>query len=553
MRGLVFLVLAFVSEPCDGSSKFLHEHSVDEKAFRDEVLNAMGSILGCGGQADQRQIATIKRTVEPMWLTMPKTNGRIDRRSLRYLAHRYFMQTSSLMIRGFEPSRLTNESHWGAADVLSQMVPAYVESVLESHHKSQHGFDMQDVIDMILTLDQLIFDSESSLLEGVYAKQGKKVSQSLNTTGMMQVLEEYMIKSMVDAEPEDYEMLLNDQKLAQEILPHYNEILNFSLGRVKTLEFARQHFAPKWASRYSFEDAHEVVGGITRTFQSYWQSECESMKAALIDMDKHGTGRVPLPNFYNTAINSDWRFGESESYLRELGALDETSKWIGPQVIISNYIQATSNCIVSAPHYLVCCVNECESLLGEIESAIQAPAALPSTILALVRNMTSQTTVDHDEPAHLDKHMVSQLEQVAKNHGGLVPLHGRLFAQWLHYVFPHQCPFPHKVGVVSAVTPTEYGEQYIASQEDMKRHADNVTDVHMTVAKEELQWMSQWSPDEELMLDYQNELGGSSLWRFLFGFVSLLLVSAGVWQGALSSNTKKGHGMVTTCLHSHYV
>ena len=26
-------------------------------------------------------------------------------------------------------------------------------------------------------------------------------------------------------------------------------------------------------------------------------------------MDKHATGRVPLSNFYNTAINSDWRFG----------------------------------------------------------------------------------------------------------------------------------------------------------------------------------------------------------------------------------------------------
>merc|ERR1719261_614955 len=136
-------------------------------------MNAVGSMLGCGGQADQDQVRSITKTLTPMWRTIPKTDGRIDRRSLRYLAHRYFMQTSSLMIRGFEPSRPTNESNWGAADVLSQVVPAYVESVLESQHKSQHGFTLQDVVDMILTLDQLVFDSESSVLENVYKHQRK--------------------------------------------------------------------------------------------------------------------------------------------------------------------------------------------------------------------------------------------------------------------------------------------------------------------------------------------------------------------------------------------
>merc|ERR1719377_64019 len=122
-------------------------------------MNAMGSILGCGGQVDKDQVAKVKASVAPMWHTMPKTNGRIDRRSLRYITHRHFMQTSSLMIRGFEPSRPTNESHWGAADVLSQMVPAYVESVLESKHSTLNGFSLKDAVDMVVMLDQLIFDA----------------------------------------------------------------------------------------------------------------------------------------------------------------------------------------------------------------------------------------------------------------------------------------------------------------------------------------------------------------------------------------------------------
>merc|ERR1740130_24241 len=215
-------------------------------------------------------------------------------------------------------------------------------------------------------------------------------------------------------------------------------------GRISTFEYSRQgRGEDAWAIRYSFEDVHAVVGGITRSFQSYWQSECDGMKSSLLSMDKYGTGRVPLAKFYNTALDSDWRFGESESYLRELGALDESSSWMGPQVIIPNYLQATSNCIVSTPHYLVCCQNECETLMGEIETAIEAPTALPSKILEVVGGMTSPTTLDEDEPPHLNAALIQQLEQVAKANDGQVPLHGRLFAQWLHYVFPRECPFPH--------------------------------------------------------------------------------------------------------------
>jgi hypothetical protein len=58
-----------------------------------------------------------------------------------------------------------------------------------------------------------------------------------------------------------------------------------------------------------------------------------------------GTGRVPLSKFYGKSItDAEWRFGESESYLRERGALDETSARLGQQVIIPNYIQGASNC-----------------------------------------------------------------------------------------------------------------------------------------------------------------------------------------------------------------
>jgi len=515
----------------------------------------MDSMLGCGGEASPAQVSAIKATLMPMWRTLPKTSDRIDRRSLRYIVHRYFMQTSSLMVRGFEPSRPTNDSSWGSADILSQMVPAYVEKVLESRHKTENGFTLQDVTDMVLMMDQLIFDSESTVLEGVYKMQKKPMHKSLSYQGMKQVMEAYLVNWMIEAEPRDIAMLLRNRTLLSEALPHYHELMKFTDGRIKGFEHARQQQqGGSWSMRFSFDDAHTIAGGLTRSFQSYWESECTSMKDALVSMDSHSTGRIPLAKFYNTAINSDWRFGESEAYLRELGALDETSTWQGPQVIIPNYIQATSNCIVSTSHYLVCCTNECESLMGEIEVAIDAPTALPSTIVNVVSGMSSMTSLDEDEPPHLSKALLNQLDQIAKTHGGMVPLHGRLFAQWLHYVFPRECPFPHKTGATTSATPVEFGDDYVASKDDMEKHASTASTVSIpeSVGKEELQWMSQFSPDEELMVDYASELSGS-WFKTMVIVVGLLVAVGGLYQGVLSTSSgKKGNDM-TSFSHSHYV
>merc|ERR1719265_1721124 len=142
------------------------------KALQQELQDAMGVVMGCGGHIEADEMAAIEKVLLPMWNTLPKnSHGRIDRRFFRYLAHRYFMQTSSLLIRGFEPTRLLNSSSWGSAEILSQRVPAFVESVLKSRHADDHGFSLEDAKTMIVALKQLNFDSESTLLEQAYAEE----------------------------------------------------------------------------------------------------------------------------------------------------------------------------------------------------------------------------------------------------------------------------------------------------------------------------------------------------------------------------------------------
>merc|ERR1712087_285833 len=93
--------------------------------------------------------------------------------------------------------------------------------------------------------------------------------------------------------------------------------------------------------------------------------------------------------------------------------------------------------------------------------------------------------------------------QIASAHGGSVPLHGRLFAQWLHYAFPRECPFPHKTGNVAAATPYEFGDKALASNSEMKLVSQLAEEDSLPRGKEEEQaWMSQWSSEEELIADY---------------------------------------------------
>lgn len=285
------------------------------------------------------------------------------------------------------------------------------------------------------------------------------------------------------------------------------------------------------------------------------------MKNQLVDMDQDATGRVRLSDFYGTGLEKDWRFGESEEYLRQLGVLDESSPWRGKQVIIPNYLQAASNCIVSAPHYLVCCVNECESLMGEIESTIGEPTATPEMMLQIVGNITSPSSKD-DDPPNLQGPLTEQLRRVAEAHGGRVPLHGRLFSQWMHYAFPRECPFPHKVGSYAqhTLTPAAFGGGYIASKDEMREHASassNEEEAEETVNSED--WMSQWSSEEELFADYTGKMNAP--WESRGGFsvgvlflVAVVALAAMGFSGAIQGPSKHGSAMPTfTSQHSHLV
>ena len=173
-------------------------------------------------------------------------------------------------------------------------------------------------------------------------------------------------------------------------------------------------------------------------------------------------------------------------------SLDETGRG-GPAVLIPNYLVGPTNCIATSSYYSVCCMNECEGLMNEIEHKIQAPTASPERLLGLVGNLSSSTV---DGPRAFPSALKDKLYDIASHHEGEVPIHGRFFAQWLHFAFPNECPFPQITENAAVLTPSQWldAKVWTASEDERQQHIE----VSNTTATEESLFMSQWSDDEVL-------------------------------------------------------
>merc|ERR1719191_424672 len=232
----------------------------------------------------------------------------------------------------------------------------------------------------------------------------------------------------------------------------------------------------------SFAGTASIVERAADQFGQMQDRECRALKESLLTMEYEDSGRVRVADFYKRALGGEWQFSESLSYLRELGALDESDP-ARPSVVVTNYVSSPTNCISSSSFYSVCCLDECEGLMGHLERRIEAPEATPEQLAALVAALPSDTV---DAPRNLSASLLRRLDEIASSHGGQVPLHGRLFAQWMHHAYPRECPFPHVAGSTLLRSASEraaaMGTNTSASQEVMEMYASTSTDTARAAA-----------------------------------------------------------------------
>jgi len=101
-----------------------------------------------------------------------------------------------------------------------------------------------------------------------------------------------------------------------------------------------------------------------------------------------------------------------------------------------------------------------------------------------------------DAPRNLSATLLSRLDAIAERHEGRVPLHGRLFAQWMHHAYPHECMYPQ----TQAETGTEPASIQQLDRDTMASYVNNASDVdELLLNNYDLPWMH----DENLLEDYE--------------------------------------------------
>jgi len=223
----------------------------------------------------------------------------------------------------------------------------------------------------------------------------------------------------------------------------------------------------------NFKTVSRVVEEVGERYGDFNDYECRALKEILIDQESQSKpGMLRLADFYRAGMNQTyWNFNEKADYLRVLGALDESGS--EPHLIIPNYISSVANCVPVSDFYTVCCRSECETLMGNLELELKSPAAEPGRITKAVEALPESSVTTSSK---LSRTLLNLLEGIAATNDGVVPLHSRAFAQWMHHAFPRECPAPHDSSR-NPQTPDEWLREFgadsaKASTEEISQHLE---------------------------------------------------------------------------------
>ena len=177
-----------------------------------------------------------------------------------------------------------------------------------------------------------------------------------------------------------------------------------------------------------------------------------------------------------------------------------------------NYLGLPSNCMTVSGFYAMCCVDECSGLLSKLETAIGSPTADPGRITDVIAAINSSTV---SAPRELSVVLMKRLSEIANRNAGLVPLHGHLFAQWMHHAYPRECTYPHKAGTTNPMSADEWMDEkgidaVVASEAEMAHHVTDPPTGHMSGLSQDRGKSLMWSAEEELIVSATAPPGRSS-------------------------------------------
>eukprot|EP00927_Polykrikos_kofoidii_P013897 TRINITY_DN16057_c0_g1_i1.p1 TRINITY_DN16057_c0_g1~~TRINITY_DN16057_c0_g1_i1.p1 ORF type:complete len:588 (+),score=83.28 TRINITY_DN16057_c0_g1_i1:80-1843(+) len=478
-----FITVLFVSN--FAADDFLSASRVSDAEVEADLMRELSKAGASLGDID-----SLEASLRPMYVALPKDDdGFLPHTVARYALHRLLVHKHGWYVRGLEPDGEARNAS-SPDQLVKSWVPSHLQEVLESR-VGRGGLTLHELAVIAATLEDVARREAVARAEAVYNIFGLDTGDSITSETVDEVYDMYALIylrggkiELIDADDALWRLGNFRQNFHSwsSLRLWMDSLLRNITSEPSRLEFSTvKRLAEEFGARYAFYDSRA----------------CSELKTALVSIEEERPGRVRLADFYATgmASNSTFQFTERIDWLRALGALDESNP-LQPSVIISNYVISRPQCLEASSIYAVCCRNECEDLLTHLEEQIKDSTALPGKVIELVQALPSSTVTS--TPRELPDILVHRLRQIAHINRGRVPLHGRLFAQWMHHAYPRECPFPHEAGSTNPSTPDEWlretgQDSTQATEEEMQCHvmgpcshasSSNQTDLPWSEAEE---------------------------------------------------------------------
>jgi len=398
--------------------------STEPKALLVELEQALGT-----EEWALHDLHEIEEHLEVTFKALPKNGrGAVEAPSVRYALHRFFIQQYGWMVKGLE-----TDGTWDAESpvmALGDGVPAGIRELFEDR-LGNYGLNLHELAVLAATMNKMFERDVEQRLRIVYTSMGYTTNAPLPREDAIDVMHSYMVVFTTGPAVENLTVDVVTSAVAtwERVLAKAEQAKQLLLIEViEEVAAGTYHF--------DFPLVFRILVKYGQKIGALEDTECRAMKQTLVSVEhREGSGRLRLGDFYSLSK----QFAESPKYLRARGALDESDP-NDPKVLIPNYLANPSNCLTPSGQYSVCCFDECEGLMDQIEKELAAPMGTPEKITSIISSLRPSN-------ATLPLSLQQLLVDVAGHHDGMIPIHGRLFSQWMHQAYPRECRFPHVTGV----------------------------------------------------------------------------------------------------------
>jgi len=454
-----------------GADNFYISNPMDSHdwAHTSIVRNSLLSMIKAGST----KVASFESVLRPIFSAMPKDPaGRLSNGTARYALHRYFNEKHGWSIKGLQPAGASWMSTMSVdpsvKDLSKYIVPTFLQQML-SEKLGVEGYDLRALALLAAAMEHLIHAEKISIVYSVFTTLGLPVPGKKSENQIDDILDTFMMVYAfgVNLESSSFADLQKAKAHLQSSHSGWSQMQLFARGVKKTIASGRG---------MDFAEIVQLVEKIGEGYVQWQGKDCQRVKNELVAKPSHREGRVVLSEVQPShASGRRTLFTESAEDLGKLGVLSEG------KLIIPNYINSQSMCLSTASFYTACCVNECDGLLAKLEREIAAPTVEPSQLARLVATLPGR------EPGTgLSQALLQEIPSLANKDSGLVALHGRPLAEWMHRAFPLGCPAPNDHKVTNPKTPDEWiGESgmQVADLEEMMAEIAQVLAQYTTMGK----------------------------------------------------------------------